>query len=190
MQKTQEISLRDHGDLRELFPVDSHNLAKLFVRLLHFSPECSSIRKCQFYSCCRFHKTISTLFLSHIFRRPTNRIYFSTIRKRQLHIRLICRRGILAAHHLSIPLSTAGFPIQRKCNSIKNRRLSGACIAVDQKQSMIRFRKVNHCLFSIRSERTHCKLQWFHSLSPPAAFIISLITDSCFSFIGTPRICS
>ena len=157
MQKFQEISLGDHGNLGKLDRIQSDDLLDLLVRLPLFALKGAPVRQDQLNLGRFLHisgraVSIAPFSQPDIFRIPADRIFFSLIRECVFYISIHIFRGILAAHHIPVPRFAAGLVIQRIGNGIKYGRLPRSGIPGYQKQPLLHSLKIYRRHFCIRAE--------------------------------------
>ena len=98
-QKLLEISLCDHGDLRELPVIQSQKFRDCPGDFFRFRYRLAFIRVHQRGIGFSYRITRSPLFSCQIFRISYHLIRFSTPREKKLHIRFYLFRSILTAEH-------------------------------------------------------------------------------------------
>ena len=157
MQKFQEISLGDHGNLGKLNRIQADDLLDLLIRLPLFALKDAPIRQDQFNLGRFLHISgravrIAPFSQPDIFRIPADRIFLSLIGECVFHISTHIFRSILAAHHIPVPRSAAGLVIQRISNGIKYGRLPGSRIPGYQEQPLLHSLKIYRRHFCIGAE--------------------------------------
>ena len=171
MEKFQEISLGDHGNLRKLPGIQPDDLLDLLINLFFLPLKLLPVREQQADLCRLFDQTdASVCFLPlpdpHIFRVPLHGIFFPAVGEHVFHKGVRIFRGILAAHHIAVSPAAAGFIIKSIGDGVEYGRLSRPCIAGNQEEPAPDFCKINHFHAGIRSERGHGKPDRPHHASP------------------------
>ena len=162
-QKLHELALRDHGDLHELTLGKAHDLFELLVDLRRVSLLYSAVRERQHSGLLFVLKCVLRLSLErpHVAGRSADRVDLvlraALLGESQLHIRLHRERGELALQLCAVfSVGTrAGLPVEGKDQRVEDGRLSGARIARDQEEILVRDRKVNISPLRVGAKSLH-----------------------------------
>ena len=173
-KKFLEISLRNHRNLRKLAIVETDKLRHRLRYLPRLCDRLSLVRKCQ--NCIRFlHRhSFPARLRPQILGISSYCVGTSLTGKYKLHKRVRCGFRIFAPKHSCVAHLPACLPVKRKCDRIKNRRLSRSRIPADQvKTSPSKFCKIKFCPPRIRSKRTDNQILRSQSHLPPSKRIFS-----------------
>ena len=170
-QQFHKFSLCDHRDLHELLPGKPHDLFYLF--LCFFLRIFCPVRHPEGQRRRYIHHALSALFGTDVLWDPANGVFGLTLpfffQKHKFYKRLCLRICILtlkfcalfSVHHRTC------LSVNCKNHCVKDRRLSCSRVTRNQKQILIRYRKINDRLLSIRTEGLHGKSHRFHASTSP-----------------------
>ena len=181
-QEFLKIPLCDHRDLGKLLIVKTHKFRYRLCHCPHFRNRLTfvgikELRICLF--CC---KSGSTFLLGLIFRISTNFIFFSLVGEGQFYECFCLCLCVFAAEHSGFPHSPTRFPIQGKCDCVKDRCLTGTCIPRNQVEPVFsKFFKINRALSRIGAKSTDHQFFWLHSFISRINFSAN---SSCCFIIG------
>ena len=139
-EKPQKIALGNHGDLKELAGIQAYDLGDLFIRLRNLSFKNTAVGKGQLHARALPGQGIdAVLVFSPAFplvgRISPYRVAVFSGQKRKFHIGRRLIGGILAPHHLAVPLSAAGLVKKTERNGVKKRGLSRSGVPGDEKNA-------------------------------------------------------
>ena len=162
-EKLHELALRDHSDLHELALGKAHDLLELPVDLRRVSLLHSAVGERQHGGLLLVLKCVLRLSLegTHMAGRPADRVDLipraALLGESQLHIRLHREGGELALQLRAVFSvgARAGLPVEGKDQCVEDGRLSGAGIARDQEEFLVRDRKVNISPLRVGAKSLH-----------------------------------
>ena len=188
-KELQEIALGDHGDLRELVPVDPEDL--LYFGLdIGISGDHPAVGEQQFRAGLPGRKARAGLLGAVLFGISLYRVFPAAVNESQADLRGRLRRGVLGAEHAGIARLPARLAVQRICDAVKDRRLTRPGVPGDEiEPAPAQFVKIHDRMSRIRPEGGHFQSYRSH-FSSQIFSMISLAKASCSSLIGRPFCCS
>ena len=181
-----KVSLRNHGNLCELAPVEPDNAGN-FIR--HFPCLCDqgTIRQTKLRLRSLQRSASSAPGRPLVFRVPPHLIRFSAIGKHQFHHSRRFRIRIFGTEHGGFPVFAARLAVQSKGDSVKDGRLAGSRIPRNEIQPPFAQQAQIHLNApGIGTESGYRQLQRSHLSPSQISSIRSAARALCSSPIGCP----